>query len=128
MNRRDFLKISAAAGAATFAVPGFAVRDAQAHTLAARRYVALAPGLSDPALQPKFVELAPNALDPGYVYEPDVYEPNGDDSYTVAAGQGTTETGHLMRRGWSAQSNRYIRLCPEAEISRWVLPVAGQDF
>ena len=26
MNRRDFLKISAAAGAATFAVPGFGLR------------------------------------------------------------------------------------------------------
>ncbi len=27
------------------------------------------PGLSDPALQPRFVEIAPNALHPGFVYE-----------------------------------------------------------
>jgi hypothetical protein len=28
-----------------------------------------APGLSDPALQPKFVEYAPNALDPGFLFK-----------------------------------------------------------
>ncbi len=68
MNRRDFLKISAAAGAATFAVPGFAVRGGFSSAQAAKMYAPLALGLSDPALQPKFVELAPNALDPDYKY------------------------------------------------------------
>jgi FtsP/CotA-like multicopper oxidase with cupredoxin domain len=32
--------------------------------------IPLAGGLSDPAVQPKFVEYAPNALDPGFLFEP----------------------------------------------------------
>jgi FtsP/CotA-like multicopper oxidase with cupredoxin domain len=36
----------------------------------------IAPGLSDPALQPKFVELAPNALDPGFLFK-DLNEKGG---------------------------------------------------
>ena len=32
------------------------------------RAVQLVPGLSDPALQPKFTETVPNALDPGFIY------------------------------------------------------------
>ena len=70
MDRRQFLKLSAAAGAA-FAVPGFVVRgDRSQVAQAARLYVPAAPGLSDPALQPKFEQLAPNALNPGFLFAP----------------------------------------------------------
>ena len=58
-NRRGFLKGAAVAGAG-LALPG----------LSGGRYARaapLAPGLSDPARQPKFVEPALNALDPGFV-------------------------------------------------------------
>ena len=46
----------------------------------------LAPGLSDPAAQPKFGELAPNALDPAFKY-------SGGPAYTVDVGLGSTMTG-----------------------------------
>jgi spore coat protein A len=60
-NRRCFLKGTAAVGAG-FPLPGL---------WTGRRVSAmsLADGLSDPALQPKFVEAAPNALDPGFLFK-----------------------------------------------------------
>jgi FtsP/CotA-like multicopper oxidase with cupredoxin domain len=61
LNRRDFVKLSAVAGAAV-SVPGWA-RKARA--------VPQAMGLSDPAVQPKFVNEVPNALDPSFIYRPD---------------------------------------------------------
>lgn len=55
----------------------------------ARRALAAeaAPGLSDPALQPKFVEYAPNALDPGFKFT----SPNG--KFKVAAMPSMQQTG-----------------------------------
>jgi FtsP/CotA-like multicopper oxidase with cupredoxin domain len=69
ISRRKFLKLGAAAGAAVAApvrLPGFA-----GGLLAPGRVFAVpaAAGLSDPALQPKFVEPAPNALDPGFLFK-----------------------------------------------------------
>ncbi|MGI9382489.1 MAG: multicopper oxidase domain-containing protein [Methyloligellaceae bacterium] len=60
-SRRNFLKGSAAVGAG-LALPGLWT-GRMAHA------VPLAEGLSDPAIQPKFVELAPNALDPGFLFK-----------------------------------------------------------
>ena len=45
------------------------------------------PGLSDPAVQPKFVEIVPNALDPGFIYD------TRKGSIKVAIGQTTQQTG-----------------------------------
>ena len=61
ISRRDFFKLSAAAGV------GLAVG---AKSWGARPAFAapLMLGLSDPVIQPKFVNLAPNALDPGFKY------------------------------------------------------------
>jgi FtsP/CotA-like multicopper oxidase with cupredoxin domain len=54
------MKLTAMAGAGAAVVPAWARRSwAQA----------LAPGLSDPAQQPKFKYLVPNALDPSFKYE-----------------------------------------------------------
>ena len=68
INRRQFLKLTAATGAG-LAVPWSISRSGAASvgTLRAQA-AALGAGLSDPALQPKFFEAAPNALDPGYKY------------------------------------------------------------
>ena len=61
LTRRQFIKASAATGAACSLglVSGLDVVGA----------IPAAAGLSDPARQPKFVELAPNALDPGFLYK-----------------------------------------------------------
>jgi FtsP/CotA-like multicopper oxidase with cupredoxin domain len=58
--RRDFLKVSTATGAVLYVnlVGGLSRAGA----------VPAAVGLSDPALQPKFANPVPNALDPGFVY------------------------------------------------------------
>ena len=48
----------------------------------------LAGGLSDPALQPKFVNPVPNALDPGFRYTP-----GADGEYTVGVGTAIQHTG-----------------------------------
>jgi FtsP/CotA-like multicopper oxidase with cupredoxin domain len=61
INRRQFLKLSAATGASLALPWSAAVQRAFA--------VPAAPGLSNPAMQPKFVELAPNALDPGFLFK-----------------------------------------------------------
>lgn len=60
VTRRRFIQTSAFAGAASL-VPWGGLRKVLGATAA--------PGLSDPALQPKFVELAPNALDPGFLFK-----------------------------------------------------------
>ena len=59
--RREFLKLSGAAGV-TAALPF-------SRWVAKARAEGLIDGLSDPALQPKFVEQVPNALDPGFIYD-----------------------------------------------------------
>ncbi|NIO11593.1 MAG: multicopper oxidase domain-containing protein [Deltaproteobacteria bacterium] len=61
LTRRQFLKASAIGGAGMMLPLRFLPRKAFG--------VPAAAGLSDPALQPKFVELAPNALDPGFLFK-----------------------------------------------------------
>ena len=51
------------------------------------RGVSLGTGLSDPELQPKFVETVPNALDPGFIYD------TSKGSIKVAVGQTVQMTG-----------------------------------
>ena len=60
VTRRQVLKTGLCAGACMM-LPWQVNREAFA--------AMLADGLSDPALQPKFVELAPNALDPGFLFK-----------------------------------------------------------
>jgi FtsP/CotA-like multicopper oxidase with cupredoxin domain len=63
MRRRDFLKNAGLAGAGLVLLPGFTRWGSKAHA------DVLAANLSDPALQPKFVNPVPNALDPGFIYQ-----------------------------------------------------------
>jgi FtsP/CotA-like multicopper oxidase with cupredoxin domain len=51
------------------------------------------PGLSDPALQPKFTELVPNALDPGFIYD------TSKGKIKVAVGQTVQMTGLVAPDG-----------------------------
>jgi spore coat protein A len=75
IDRRKFLQASVAAGLASSAPFRHFVQDAFGEVLM--------PGLSDPALQPIFTELAPNALDPGYIQSP-VFEDVDKVAYEVA--------------------------------------------
>ena len=56
--------------------------------------------LSDPALQPKFVEQAPNALDPGFTYS--AHPETG--VIHASAGQTSQQTGLLRRNGSRANT------------------------
>ena len=81
-SRRDFLKvvgIGVGAGVvATAVAPGYTQRAVAA---------VQAGGLSDPALQPKFVNPVPNALDPSFTF----FSPSG--RYTVAVQEAVQHTG-----------------------------------
>jgi len=90
LSRRELLKWGAVAGVGA-AVP-WSLREGGVgggSLIEGRASAApLVPGLSDPAAQPKFVELAPNALDPGFKYAPDT-----PGNYTVGVGLSATMTG-----------------------------------
>ena len=60
MSRRQVLKAGLIGGAGIMLPLKFRVPSAFAATQG--------PGLSDPAVQPKFMEIVPNALDPGFIY------------------------------------------------------------
>jgi len=63
MNRREFLKLSFATGAASY------LATTQFGMLSCAFAADPILGLSDPALQPKFTEIVPNALAPGFIYD-----------------------------------------------------------
>ena len=91
MSRRQILKTGVFAGAGMM-LPWSFNRKAYAHMLSY--------GLSDPALQPKFVELAPNALDPGFLFK-DLSEKGGPVSrpnFSISAKEAIQETGLINPR------------------------------
>jgi FtsP/CotA-like multicopper oxidase with cupredoxin domain len=55
--------------------------------------IPLAAGLSDPALQPKFVELAPNALDPGFLFKDFGGTPSQKPNFHIKASKTKQQTG-----------------------------------
>jgi len=65
LSRRDFLKISTLMGAGTYFATSKTGSFARAFA------AAQIPGLSDPALQPKFANPVPDAMAPGFIYQPD---------------------------------------------------------
>ena len=79
VSRREFLKLTGASAGALAAMRYGFVRGAFA--------VTQGPGLSDPALQPKFAEAVPNALDPGFIYD------TSKGHIKVAVGQTAMNTG-----------------------------------
>ncbi|MDX1615598.1 MAG: multicopper oxidase domain-containing protein [Candidatus Promineifilaceae bacterium] len=84
--RREFLKY--AGGAAAYLALARKMAPLQrAWAIEARA------GLSDPALQPKFVNVAPNALDPGFIYKQ-----GPDGIYQVSVKQSDQYTGLVSPR------------------------------
>jgi spore coat protein A len=86
LTRRSFLKLGAVTGAGLLLPPSLS-----------RRAIAVpaAAGLSDPAMQPKFVELAPNALDPGFLFK-DLNENGGaaqKPNFSIRVAATVQETG-----------------------------------
>ncbi|MDH5373372.1 MAG: multicopper oxidase domain-containing protein [Acidimicrobiia bacterium] len=79
--RRDFIKMGAAAGAGLY----LATRTGWVKVAGADP---AAPGLSDPAFQPKFVNLVPDAMAPGFKFTPD-----GKGKISIGVGPGTQYTG-----------------------------------
>ena len=88
ISRRKFFKLGAATGIG-LAVTGTAAGTRAARGFAPRALAASAMlGLSDPALQPKFVEDVPDALAPSFIYQPDK-----KGRYKIKAGQSVQYTG-----------------------------------
>ena len=83
--RRDFLKLTGAAGVAA-SLP-------LSTWIARARAEGLIEGLSDPALQPKFTEYVPNALDPGFIYD------TSRGKIKVAVGPTVQQTGLVDANG-----------------------------
>jgi FtsP/CotA-like multicopper oxidase with cupredoxin domain len=78
--RRQFIKYTGLAGAGLYAQSKLGwVRNAYA--------VTQGPGLSDPAMQPKFANPVPNALNPGFIYD------TSKGSIKVAVSQAVQQTG-----------------------------------
>ena len=95
MDRRKFIKATTLAGGAMM-VP-WAASIEKVYGAALDSSIGF---LSDPALQPKFVELAPNALDPGFIYQP--HQKTG--IYHVDMAQTTQQTGLLKANGRRAST------------------------
>lgn len=85
-SRRQFLKLTGATGAAFMINTKFGYLQ---RALA----VTQGPGLSNPALQPKFANFVPNALDPGFIYNPK------KGKIKVAVGETVQYTGLLAPDG-----------------------------
>lgn len=83
--RRDFLKTSVYVGAGSIFPWAGILTNAQGATLIT--------GLSDPALQPKFQQIAPNALDPDFIYA------SKKGKYTVQVSQTEQMTGLIDING-----------------------------
>jgi len=94
INRRDFLRLTAAAGVG-IALPSVKSGKIGRTIGGTRRALAASQGagLSDPAIQPKFVETVPNALDPGFIYD------TSKGKIKVAVGPTTQYTGLVAPNG-----------------------------
>ncbi|MCL7451998.1 MAG: multicopper oxidase domain-containing protein [Anaerolineae bacterium] len=102
VSRRQFLKLSAATGAG-LAVPWSISRSGSAKVGAIRaQAAALIAGLSDPALQPKFVNPVPDALHPSFIYTP-----GAGGEYTVGVGPTAQMTGLVDPSGNLAPTPLY---------------------
>ncbi|MDH3500131.1 MAG: multicopper oxidase domain-containing protein [Acidimicrobiia bacterium] len=85
LDRREFLKGATATGALVYLNVAGGVRRAFA--------VPAAAGLSNPALQPMFLNLVPNAIDPSFVFQ------SSNNKYKIAMEQLTQMTGLVDATG-----------------------------
>ncbi len=91
LERRQFLTLSVKSAMAAGFVSSIPISLLNSSTASAE---ILAAGLSDPALQPMFTERAPNALDPGFFYEP-----NRRNRLKITAKQTRQRTGLVAPNG-----------------------------
>ncbi len=96
VNRRKFIQAGAIAMGSTLLIPWSPFMK-KAYGIPLDSSVGY---LSDPALQPKFVEQVPNALDPGFTYYP---HPNTGIIH-ANVGQATQQTGLLRKNGRRANT------------------------
>lgn len=75
----------------------------------------LAPGLSDPAIQPKFAYPVPDALAPGFIFKPN--KRTGE--YTVRIQQATQTTGIIRSNGKMARTPVWGYGDPKDGIYTW---------
>ena len=91
MSRRGLIKLAGLGAGAAYVGSGVlpGVRGSPAYAVPA------AAGLSDPARQKKFVELAPNALDPGFLFKDlnDRGHPVQKPNFSIRVRQVTQQTG-----------------------------------
>jgi spore coat protein A len=87
MNRREFLKLSLASSAGAY------LATSRLGGLSRAFAATQGPGLSDPAMQPKFANAVPNALDPGFIYN------TRKGKIKVAVGQTVQNTGLVAPDG-----------------------------
>jgi spore coat protein A len=96
ISRRQFFKLTAATGVG-LAISGTAVQSSRRGPFrfgVQRAFAATqGPGLSDPAMQPKFSATVPNALDPGFIYD------TSKGKIKVAVGQTAQQTGLVAPDG-----------------------------
>jgi spore coat protein A len=85
LTRRQVLKAGLIGGAGMMLPLRFLPRQAFGEAAAA--------GLSDPAMQPKFVELAPNALDPGFLFKDFGDTPSEKPNFRIKASKTKQQTG-----------------------------------
>jgi len=90
ITRRQFITYAGAGGVGVLAFGGRMVGLLGGPGVSA---VTQGPGLSDPAMQPKFVNAVPNALDPGFVYD------TSKGKIKVAVGQAVQHTGLVAPDG-----------------------------
>jgi FtsP/CotA-like multicopper oxidase with cupredoxin domain len=97
LTRRQFISYAGAGGAGALV---FGSRMVGILGGPAASAVPAAAGLSDPRLQPKFVELAPNALDPGFLFK-DLNDRGGPvqrPNFSIRLAESVQETGLVSPR------------------------------
>ena len=98
ITRRKFLQGSQALAIGATAPLSLSLSRAIAATLGQR--------LSDPAIQPKFAELVPNALDPAFMYSPVANGPMSG-TFNINIGASVQQTG-LRRNGTGMKLNTQV--------------------
>jgi FtsP/CotA-like multicopper oxidase with cupredoxin domain len=91
IDRRRFIKAGVAAGFAGSVGFRHFINDAYGATAM--------PGLSDPAFQPKFVNYAPNALNPGFIFQP-----KSQGHFKIKLGEAIHNTGLIRPNGRQART------------------------
>lgn len=99
ITRRNFMKLGTAATTGIILAQKGMIPYSRANQTARRAIAATqAPGLSDPAQQPKFAEIVPNALDPTFIYD------TKKGKIKVAVGQAVQMTGLVGTDGVTSVS------------------------